>query len=452
MGTNTRLFGTDGIRGKANEYPMTAEVALAVGKSVATIFTRKSEHKRPKIVIGKDPRASSYIFEYALSAGICSMGADVILVGPMPTAATAVLTRSFRADAGIVISASHNHAEDNGIKIFSARGEKLPDSVEHEIEKMVLENNMCCSHVPPHAVGKAYRFEDAVGRYIEYVKQLVVGDLKGMKIVVDCANGAAFRIAPMIFQELGAEVIAINHEPNGLNINLDCGATKPEAMAKAVVEHGTDAGFSLDGDADRVIFSDEKGHLVDGDSIIGMLAAAMKERKKLKKDTVVVTPMSNYGLFEFLRKRKIKSVVAAVGDRYVYGEMKKHGYNLGGEQSGHVILSDYNTTGDGIITALMVLVLMRDRKARLSSLHKDIQKYPQVMMNVMVKERKDIEKLHAAGLIKKAQKTLAGKGRIVVRYSGTEKKCRVMVEGKEKGMIMKIATDVADAIKKEIGA
>ncbi|MEK6767159.1 MAG: phosphoglucosamine mutase [Planctomycetota bacterium] len=448
-----KLFGTDGIRGVANIYPMTPEMVLNVGKATAHVFKEKCGKKKPEFVIGKDTRLSGYMIENALASGIVSVGADVLLVGPMPTPAIAHLTKSLNADAGIVISASHNPAEDNGIKIFSGDGYKLPDDVEDEIEKYVLSEKVRTEHVKGGLIGKAHRVDDAKGRYIEFAKASVKSmSLKGLKIVLDCANGAAYITAPHILSELGAEVIVLNDRPDGLNINLDCGALHPEKMIEVVKKENADIGIALDGDADRVIVCDEKGRSVDGDHIIAICAIDMKEKGALRKNSVVVTIMANKGFDIAMEKKRIKIVKTKVGDRHVVDEMRKKGYVLGGEQSGHIIFSDYTTTGDGVISALQLLRVMKERGSKLSKLAECMKSLPQVLVNVVVKEKKDINKLEVNNNIKSAESKLGEKGRVLVRYSGTQNLCRIMIEGENKREIQKMANDIAKAMKKEIGA
>lgn len=447
-----KLFGTDGIRGVANIYPMTPEMVLNVGKATAHVFKKKCGKKKPEFVIGKDTRLSGYMIENALVSGIVSVGADALLVGPMPTPAIAHLTKSLNTDAGIVLSASHNPAEDNGIKIFSGDGYKLPDDVEDEIEKYVLSEKISTEHVKGGLIGKAYRVDDAKGRYIEFAKASVKSmSLKGLKIVLDCANGAAYNTAPHILSELGAEVIVLNDRPDGLNINLDCGALHPEKMIEVVKKEKADIGIALDGDADRVIVCDEKGSSVDGDHIIAICAIDMKEKGALRKNSVVVTIMANKGFDIAMEKKRIKIVKTKVGDRYVVDEMRKKGYVLGGEQSGHIIFSDYTTTGDGVITALQLLRVMKERGAKLSKLAECMKSLPQVLVNVVVKEKKDINKLEVNNNIESAESKLGKKGRVLVRYSGTQNLCRIMIEGENKREIQKMANDIAKNMKKEIG-
>jgi len=448
-----KLFGTDGIRGVANVYPMTPEVVLNVGKAVAYVFKEKCGKEKPKFVIGKDTRLSGYMLENALVSGIVSVGADVLLVGPIPTPAIAHLTKSLNADAGIVLSASHNPAEDNGIKVFSEDGHKLPDNVEDEIEKYILSETVKTEHVKGGLIGKVHRIDDAKGRYIEFAKASVNSmSLKGLRIVLDCANGAAYNTAPQILSELGAEVIVLNDKPDGLNINLDCGALHPEKMMEVVKEKKADIGIALDGDADRVIVCDEKGRSVDGDHIIAICAIDMKKNGALAKNIVVATIMANKGFDIAMERKRIKVVKTNVGDRYVVDEMRKKGYVLGGEQSGHIIFSNYTTTGDGIISALQLLKVIKERREKLSKLAECMKSLPQVLVNVEVKQKKDISRLKVNKNIKSAELKLGKKGRVLVRYSGTQNLCRIMIEGENKREIQKMANDIAKAMKKEIGA
>ncbi|MBI5393163.1 phosphoglucosamine mutase [Candidatus Woesearchaeota archaeon] len=444
-----KLFGTDGIRGIANIYPMTAEVALKLGQAVAKVLINEKKES-PKVIIGKDTRASGYIFENALTAGLCSMGVSVYLVGPMPTPAIAHLTKSFAADAGIVISASHNPAVDNGIKVFSADGFKLPDDVEQKIEQIILSNNIFTEHIIGDKVGKAYRIEDARGRYIEFAKGTINNiSLKGLKIVLDCAHGAAYKVAPLIFKELGAEVIVVNNTPNGLNINKNAGAMHPELLRKHVLENKAAIGIALDGDADRVILVDETGNIVNGDHILAIIALFLKERKQLNKNTVVATVMSNLGLIQLCKENKLQLTQTKVGDRYVIEEMQKSGAIIGGEQSGHIILSEYTTTGDGTIAALQILRIMKEKNSKLSKLASVLKEYPQVIINVDVKQKTPLEKLSAVSKkIKEVGTKLADNGRILVRYSGTQNCCRIMVEGQNKKEITNYADQIAAEIRK----
>ncbi len=448
-----KLFGTDGIRGVANIFPMTPEMVLSIGKATAHVFKEKCGKEKPKFVIGKDTRLSGYMIENALASGIVSVGADVLLVGPMPTPAIAHLTKTLNADAGIVLSASHNPAEDNGIKIFSENGHKLSDNVEDEIEKYVLSGKIKTEHIKGDLIGKAHRVDDAKERYIEFVKASVESmSMKGLRVILDCANGAAYNTAPHILSELGAEVVVLNDRPDGLNINLDCGALHPEKMMEIVKKEKAHIGIALDGDADRVIVCDEKGRSVDGDHIIAICAINMKEKGALRKNSVVVTIMANKGFDIAMAKERIKVVKTKVGDRYVVDEMRKKGYVLGGEQSGHIIFSNYTTTGDGMISALQLLRIMKERREKLSKLAECMTSLPQVLVNVDVKEKKDISKLKVNKNIKDAESKLGEKGRVLVRYSGTQNLCRIMIEGENKREIQKIANDIAKTMKKELGA
>ena len=448
-----KLFGTDGIRGVANIFPMTPEMVLSIGKATAHVFKEKCGKKKPKFVIGKDTRLSGYMIENALASGIVSVGADVLLVGPMPTPAIAHLTKALNADAGIVLSASHNPAEDNGIKIFSENGHKLSDNVEDEIEKYVLSGKIKTEHIKGDLIGKALRVDDAKERYIEFAKASVESmSMKGLRVILDCANGAAYNTAPHILSELGVEVVVLNDRPDGLNINLDCGALHPEKMMEVVKEENAHIGIALDGDADRVIVCDENGRSVDGDHIIAICAISMKEKGTLEKNSVVVTIMTNKGFDIAMAKERIKVVKTKVGDRYVVDEMRKKGYVLGGEQSGHIIFSNYTTTGDGMISALQLLRIMKERGKKLSKLAECMTSLPQVLVNVDVKEKKDISKLKVNKNIKDAESKLGEKGRVLVRYSGTQNLCRIMIEGENKREIQKIADDIAKTMKKELGA
>ncbi|MFH1225577.1 MAG: phosphoglucosamine mutase [Candidatus Diapherotrites archaeon] len=449
-----KIFGTDGIRGIANEHPITAEMALKVGKAVAHYFLARNGRRRHRIVIGKDTRLSGYMLENSLTAGILSMGCDVLLVGPMPTPAIAHLARSLNCDAGIVISASHNPAEHNGIKIFSNEGFKLSDAEELEIEELIIGGKAGNGHIKGASMGKAYRVEEAKGRYIEYAKHSIKSSpLEGLFVVLDCANGAAYDIAPKILRELGAEAIVLGNRPNGLNINLDCGALHPEAMQKAVAKDKADIGIALDGDADRVIVCDENGKIVDGDHIMAILALEMKAQGKLQSNAVVTTVMGNIGFHKAMRENGITVVTAPVGDRYVIDELRARGLSFGGEQSGHIINFNYSTTGDGIITALMLLDIMKKKKKKLSELAKAMKTAPQVLINVNVRGKKDFDKMPAVSKkIKSAEAVLGSEGRVLVRYSGTENIARVMAEGPDNGRIEKLAAEIAAEIKKEIGA
>jgi phosphoglucosamine mutase len=446
-----KLFGTDGIRGVANVYPMTTEIAMQLGRAVAHMF--KNKDARHRILVGKDTRLSGYMLETALVSGICSMGVDVLLVGPIPTPGIAFLTTDMRADAGIVVSASHNPFQDNGIKIFCRDGFKLPDEKELMIEELMFSKEIESLRPTDTEIGKAFRIDDAAGRYIVFLKNTFPNKLTldGYKIVLDCAHGAAYKIAPLVFEELGAELCTIGVEPDGVNINLNCGTLHPEVISRTVKEEGADIGIALDGDADRVIFVDEKGAEVDGDQIMAICALDMVKENRLRKNTVVATVMSNIGLEIALKKEGIKVIRTAVGDRYILEEMLKHGYNFGGEQSGHIIFFDLNTTGDGILSALQVLAAMRKTNKRLSELSSIVQKFPQVIENVEIKHKKDLNSIpEITQAIATAEKTLSGRGRILVRYSGTQTLCRVMVEGDDESEIIAIAHNLAQVIGEKL--
>lgn len=445
------LFGTDGIRGRVNTPPMTPENVLRIGMAMAKVLRR--EHARNMVLIGKDTRLSGYVIESALTSGICSMGMDVTLVGPMPTPGVAFLTRALRLDAGIVISASHNPFEDNGIKVFSSDGFKLPDSMEAEIERLVKDDGLFEGRPRGAGIGKAHRLEDATGRYIEYIKSTVPKGmtLEGLKVVVDCANGAAYKVTPSVLDELGAEVITVNEKPNGLNINEGCGSLHLEGLVEAVKRHGADVGVAHDGDADRTLFSDEKGNIVDGDRVMGMWAVEMKADGRLNGNTVVATVMSNLGLENYLRENGIRLIRTKVGDRFVTEEMVRGGFNLGGEQSGHIVLFDYNTTGDGPITALHVMSLIKKRSMPLSSLASAIELYPQILINVPVRKRTPLDAHpEIQGEIDRAVAELNGRGRVLVRPSGTEPKIRVMIEGQDGSLIEQLGNSIAEVIREKM--
>lgn len=448
-----KLFGTDGIRGIANVEPMTVETAMRIGRGTAYLFKGKTGH-RPKIVIGKDTRLSGYMLENAIASGVCSMGVDVLLVGPLPTPGIAFITRSMRADAGVVISASHNPFQDNGIKIFSSDGFKLPDELEARIEALVSSNEMDLLRPTAQEVGKAFRVDDAKGRYIVFLKSSFPAELtlEGMKVIVDCANGAAYKVAPLVLEELGARVIPLGVEPNGENINKGCGALHAELICKVVRQEGADLGIALDGDGDRAVFCDEKGRMVDGDRVMAMAALDLDAVGRLNHRTVVSTVMSNMGLEVALRRRQIRLIRTAVGDRYVVEEMQRGGFNLGGEQSGHILFLDHTTTGDGIITALQVMSLMCRKGRPLSELSSVMESYPQVLRNIPVRDRRPVEEIPGLpGVIRRAQERLGDEGRILIRYSGTEPFLRVMVEGQDDGLINLIASDLEEVVRKSIG-
>ncbi len=452
-----KLFGTDGIRGIANRYPMTAEVALQVGRAVAYYYKGKSARvdQRSIVLIGKDTRRSSYMIEQALAAGITSMGAQALLVGPIPTPGVAFLTQSMRADAGIMVSASHNTYEYNGIKIFGYDGFKLPDEVEAEIESLVLSKDLADSLPTGAALGRAKRIDDAQGRYVVQCKNSFPSelDLKGMRIVLDCANGAAYKVAPIIFEELGAEVIVLGDEPNGININKDVGALHPRSMLEAVKTYRADIGIALDGDADRVILADDQAEVVDGDQVMAILAIDLQELGRLSKSTLVATPMSNMGLEIALRKHGIVLERAQIGDRFVVDKMRKEGFNLGGEQSGHIVFLDTSNTGDGVVAALRVLAVMKRKGKALSELRNVMKTFPQVLRNVTVKRKRPLEDVPAIlKRIKEVEAKLGDRGRLLVRYSGTEPLCRVMIEGEDLASIEALAADLCDVISRNLEA
>ncbi|MCX5889206.1 MAG: phosphoglucosamine mutase [Deltaproteobacteria bacterium] len=446
--TETRhLFGTDGVRGVANVYPMTAEVALQLGRALAYVI--KYGPGRHHIVVGKDTRLSGYLLEYAITAGICSMGVDVLLLGPLPTPGIAFITSSMRADAGVVISASHNPYQDNGIKFFSGDGFKLPDEIEAHIENLMSDRGVEDARPTATDIGQAFRMDDARGRYISFLKSTFPKELEldGLKIVLDCAHGATYRVAPEVLGELGAELIPIGVRPNGKNINRMCGATYPQPMISLVKRHRADLGIAFDGDGDRCIMVDHTGRVVDGDHILGICALDMLRRKKLPKKTVVGTVMSNLGLEVALRGHGLKLVRAPVGDRYVLEEMKRGGFILGGEQSGHLVFLDHSTTGDGILTALRLLAVMVRENKPLAELARFMEDYPQVLVNLMVKEKKDLQSLpQARQAMREAEQRLGSQGRLLVRYSGTEPKLRIMAEGEDQQKIEQVAQDLAQTL------
>jgi len=447
-----KLFGTDGVRGVANVHPMTTEMAMQIGRAAAYVF--KESNRRHRIVIGKDTRLSGYMIENALSAGICSMGVDVLLVGPLPTPGIAYITASMRADAGVVISASHNPFQDNGIKFFFNDGFKLPDDVEMRIEELIETGRIDSLRPIATEVGRAARIDDAKGRYIVFLKSTFPKefDLTGLRIVVDCANGAAYKVAPAVLRELGAEVIAVGVDPDGTNINAGCGSLYPQIVRDKVRELRADIGIALDGDADRVIVCDEFGNEVDGDHIMAICALDMLKHKKLRKNTLVTTVMSNMGLDIAIRNAGGRVVKTAVGDRYVVEEMRKGGYNLGGEQSGHMIFLDFNTTGDGTLSALQLLAVMRRTGKPLSELAQCMVALPQVLLNVRVAERKDIMTIpEIEQRVREIEGLLGDQGRILIRYSGTEPLLRVMIEGKDTQEITTWAREIITLVDRHIG-
>jgi len=447
-----KLFGTDGVRGVANQEPMTSEMALRIGRAAAHVFRDSS--RRHRIVIGKDTRLSGYMIESALTSGLCSMGVDVLLVGPVPTPGIAFLTRSLRADAGVVISASHNPYEDNGIKFFGRDGFKLPDETEQKMEDLIFSGAVDSVRPTASEIGKAFRIDDAIGRYNEFVKSSVPRgmDLAGLRVVVDSANGAAYKIGPRILTELGADVISLYDQPNGMNINQGCGSLHPEVISRAVVANTAQIGIAFDGDADRVILCDEKGVTADGDAVMAVCALQMMKEGRLKQNTLVATVMSNLGLELAMQKAGGKLVRAAVGDRSVMEKMIEGGYNLGGEQSGHIIFLDNNTTGDGLISALQVLAIMKQTGKPLSELAACMKTYPQTLVNVKVKERRDLASIpEIAKRMAEIEKKLDGTGRLLVRYSGTEPKVRVMLEGEDDKEIKALAEGLAGIIREKLG-
>ena len=447
-----RYFGTDGIRGRANQYPMTADIAQRVAMATARVLGKESSHSR--VVIGKDTRISCYMLEQALTSGFLAMGMDVVLTGPIPTPAIAVLTRSMRADVGVMISASHNPYEDNGIKLFGADGYKLADTIEKEIEGWIDNPDLTRENLAlSDKIGRASRMDDAVGRMVEYVKSSFPRKqtLAGLKVVLDCANGAAYKVAPQALWELEAEVISIGVSPNGRNINFECGATDTKALQDRVVAEGADIGIALDGDADRLILVDEFGQRIDGDQILALLATHMKRSGQLRHDTVVATVMSNLGLERYLKSNGMTLLRTAVGDRYVVEKMRegKAGgeFNLGGEQSGHVVMSDFGTTGDGLLAALQVLSILKDSGKRASEILNLFKPVPQLLKNVRFeKGAKPMDRNEVQEAIRKAESTLEKNGRLLVRASGTEPLIRVMAEGDDEKIVERIVDDLCDVI------
>jgi phosphoglucosamine mutase len=448
------LFGTDGIRGIANEFPMTPELALQLGRAVTFVAGRGKAHS-PRILVGKDTRLSGYMLEQAIASGVCAMGGRVILCGPMPTPAIAHLTVSMRADAGIVISASHNPYQDNGIKIFGSDGFKLPDDAESEIERLMENHELLGKRSTGPGIGRAEKLEDARGRYVVFLKQTFPSDLSldGVRVVVDAAHGAAYRVAPLVLQELGAHVTAIGVKPNGVNINKDCGALFPQYVRSEVAKRGAAIGIALDGDADRLIVVDEKGQSVDGDQLLAMCARQMVSDGSLKRKTVVATVMSNLGLQHALTRLGAMLVRTQVGDRYVVEAMRNGGYNLGGEQSGHLIFLDHASTGDGILAALQVLALMLRTGKPLSELAgESMQRVPQVLENVILPARRPLAEMRRLGQMTSAIADALGKeGRVLVRWSGTEAKLRIMLEGPLEARLREWAQDLADVARLEFG-
>ncbi len=444
-----KLFGTDGVRGVANIYPMTSEIAMQIGRAIA--FIVKNQVKGNTIVIGKDTRLSGYMLENALAAGICSMGVNVQLVGPLPTPGIAFITTSMRADAGVVISASHNPFQDNGIKIFSADGYKLPDEQEADIEDLIFSQKMAALRPVADEIGKASRIDDASGRYIVYLKNTFPKNyvLDDFHIVLDCAHGATYKVAPYVFSELGAKVTLIGAEPDGKNINHECGALHPEVMAAKVKQLGADIGLALDGDGDRLIVCDEHGNIVDGDHIMAICASELMHRRKLKKKTLVATVMSNMGLEQAMQAMGGQMIRTQVGDRYVVEAMRAKGYNFGGEQSGHLVFLDHNTTGDGILAGLQLLAIMIKKNKPLSELATIMTTFPQVLKNVRMATKIAPELIPGfSEALDKAEKTLGTRGRVLVRPSGTEPVIRVMTEGEDEQEITTMANELCEVIRK----
>jgi phosphoglucosamine mutase len=460
MNSKNRIFGTDGVRGTANIEPVTAETALKLGRAAAHVFknlhTEARDRGRHKIVIGKDTRLSGYMLENAISSGILSMGVDVLFIGPLPTPGVAYVTRSLRADAGIVITASHNPYDDNGIKFFRADGYKLDDNIEQQIEELVFSGEIANIRPTADAVGKAVRIEDALGRYIEYTKSSFPRGmtLDGMRIVIDCAHGAAYKATPCVLRELGAEVFVYGNQPDGMNINKDCGSMHPAHLCKKVWEHRAHIGIAHDGDADRLLLCDENGSLIDGDDIMVIAGLEMLSAGSLANNTVVATVMSNAGLDAAIKAAGGRVVRTPVGDRNVIDEMLREGHNFGGEQSGHIIFRDYSTTGDGLVAALQVLRIMKAKSKALSELRACWTRYPQLVANVKVREKIPFEKLDGVlDLVSQAEAKLKPEGgRVLLRYSGTEPKARLLLEGREKSVLESWSSRICDSIKSQIGA
>ena len=441
-----RYFGTDGIRGLANRHPMTSEVALKVGMAAGKLF--QSGTHRHRVVIGKDTRLSGYMLEAALMSGFTSVGMDVFLLGPMPTPAVAMLTRSLRADLGVMISASHNRYDDNGIKLLDPDGYKLSDDMELEIERLI-EGPSEPLLASADSIGRATRVDSAQERYIEFAKRTLPKNLKlnGLRIVIDCANGAAYKVAPEALWELGAEVIKIGVDPNGRNINYKCGSTAPEALIEKVREVRADIGIALDGDADRVVIVDEKGHIVDGDQLMAVIAESWNRRGRLSAGGIVATVMSNLGLERYLKEQGLSLARTPVGDRYVVEHMRRHGYNIGGEQSGHIVLSDFTTTGDGLVSSLQVLACVVATGKPVSEVCARFTPLPQVLQNVRYANGKPLEDNRVRRAIEGAQKRLGEAGRLVIRPSGTEPVIRVMAEGDDEKLVNTVVGDIVEAVK-----
>lgn len=442
-----KFFGTDGIRGRANAFPMTPDLAMRAAMAAGVAL--KNGHRNPRVVIGKDTRLSGYMIESALQAGFASVGWDVFLLGPIPTPAVAMLTRSLRCDMGVMISASHNPYSDNGIKFFAADGYKLSDQTELQIEALI-EEDIADHLVDSRDIGRAKRIEDAQARYIEFAKRTLPRNMRldGLRVVIDCAHGAGYKVAPEALWELGAEVVRIGNEPNGLNINKECGSTHPQALAAKVHEVRADIGIALDGDADRVIIVDENGGIVDGDQLMAVVAQSWKEEERLTTDGIVATIMSNLGLERYLDSLSLSLARTAVGDRYVVEHMRQHGYNVGGEQSGHIVLSDYSTTGDGLIAALQVLAVVQKEQKPVSEVCRRFEPMPQILKNVRFSGQPPLEHEDVLSAISSAEKRLGNSGRLVIRKSGTEPLIRVMGEGEDEDLIHQVVGDICETITK----
>lgn len=441
-----KYFGTDGIRGTANEGAMTAETALRVGMAAGRVF-RRGDH-RHRVVIGKDTRLSGYMLEPALTAGFTSMGMDVFLFGPLPTPAVAMLTRSLRADLGVMISASHNSFQDNGIKLFGPDGFKLSDEIELEIEHHI-DNGLADNLAGSRDLGRAKRVDDAQARYIEHVKHSFPRDLtlEGLRIVIDCANGAAYKVAPAVLYELGADVVTVGTEPDGFNINDECGSTAPQRMCARVRERRADIGIALDGDADRLIICDENGHIIDGDQIMALIARSWKAADKLSAPGIVSTVMSNLGLERYLNGMGLELVRTQVGDRYVVEHMRNHGFNVGGEQSGHIVLKDFGTTGDGLVAALQVLAALKTGNRPVSELCHLFDPLPQLLKNVRFKTGEPLNEKDVKEAIAEGEARLGASGRLVIRKSGTEPLIRVMGEGDDEKLVKAVVKDICTVIE-----
>lgn len=447
-----KYFGTDGIRGRANTHPMTADIALKVAMATARLMKRGDGNAHSRVVIGKDTRLSCYMLEQALTSGFLAMGMDVVLTGPIPTPAVAMLTRSLRADIGVMISASHNKFEDNGIKLFGHDGYKLPDEMERDIENWIDNSDLVSNGLPePADVGRASRMDDAVGRYVEFVKSSFPRGqtLSGLKIVVDCANGAAYKVAPQALWELEAEVVAMSVAPNGKNINKECGATATEALQQKVIEEKADLGIALDGDADRLIMVDETGARIDGDQLLCLLATRMASKGFLKDNAVVATVMSNLGMERYLKSKNINLIRTPVGDRYVVEKMREGGYDLGGEQSGHIVISHFGTTGDGLVAAMQILAIIKESGRKASEVLSVFKPVPQILKNVKFdKGAKPLEQKIVQDALAEAEQKLNGSGRLLVRPSGTEPLIRIMAEGDDAGMVEDIVDHLCAVIGK----